>query len=293
MIGLDCADSFATWRQQARWLLSHQVDPSRVSWATRQCADLFAGDEGLPQAPGPCQVRVPAALLPLLEQASAYRGEQRWSLLYEVLWRVSLGDRAAMLAGDELGSELHRRLKLISREAHHLHAFVRFIELPGGPSPVPGIAPEYVAWHDPAHDILAAASQHFIGRMGQHRWMIATPRDAVYYDGKQLLHEPQCPASWQALAQGADDPQSELWLAYYSHIFNPARVNPKVMQGHLPTRFWKNLPEGPLIPALIGEARRGKQRDGQASQVAGRPGKKVAGVKPATISASQGPAASG
>ena len=47
------------------------------------------------------------------------------------------------------------------------------------------------------------------------------------------------------------------------------------MQGHLPSRFWKNLPEGPLIPALISEARTGKQRDGQASQIANRPGKRI------------------
>ncbi|MCP6082839.1 DUF4130 domain-containing protein, partial [Klebsiella pneumoniae] len=44
--------------------------------------------------------------------------------MYEVLWRVSHGDRTAMLAGDKLGSELQRRIKQASREAHHLHAFV-------------------------------------------------------------------------------------------------------------------------------------------------------------------------
>jgi hypothetical protein len=111
--------------------------------------------------------------------------------------------------------------------------------------------------------------------MGQHRWMIATPEDGVYYDGQQLIHHRVCPPAWQALARNAEDPGGELWLTYYSHIFNPARLNPKVMQGHLPSRFWKNLPEGPLIPALISEARTGKQRDGQASQIANRPGKRI------------------
>ena len=33
MISLDCDDLFDTWRQQARWLLSHSIDPSRVSWS--------------------------------------------------------------------------------------------------------------------------------------------------------------------------------------------------------------------------------------------------------------------
>lgn len=278
MICLDCDELFATWRQQARWLLSHQVDPSRVSWSGLRSADLFGSDEDLPELAGPFQARIPPGLVELLEQAAQYltaeqTGEQRWSLLYEVLWRVSHGDRTAMLAGDKLGSELHRRIKQVSREAHHLHAFLRFVALPGACAELN--QPEFVAWHEPAHDILASASRHFIGRMGQHRWLIATPRDGVYFDGQQLIHERRCPLEWQQMAQGVDDPHGDLWLAYYSHIFNPARLNPKVMQGHLPTRFWKNLPEGPLIPALISQARTGKQRDGQASEVAAMRGKRI------------------
>jgi probable DNA metabolism protein len=293
MISLDCDGLFDTWRSQARWLLSHQIDPAQVSWSVADDADLFASDTHYPKEPGPFQARIPLALLELLNNAAQYRGDQRWSLLYEVLWRVSHGDRTAMLAGDKLGSELHRRLKQVSREAHHLHAFLRFVALPHDPAApaedelakaalldTPNL-PQYVAWHEPAHDILHTASEHFIGRMGRHRWMIATPQDGVFYDGRNLIHRRECPDTWRQLAKNADDPYGQLWLTYYSHIFNPARLNPKVMQGHLPARFWKNLPEGPLIPALISEARTGKQRDGQASQIASRPGKKIRGDKQA------------
>jgi probable DNA metabolism protein len=269
MIHLDCDDLFDTWRQQARWLLSHEVDPSLVSWASEGVADLFASDDAPPETPGPFQARIPRTLLDTLERAARYRGDQRWSLLYEVLWRVSHGDRTAVLAGDKLGSELQRRIKQIQREAHHLHAFVRFVAMPEGKGP------HYVAWHEPAHDILHSASEHFIGRMGRHRWMIATPRDGVYYDGERLIHQRRCPIEWQQLAQNADDPHSDMWLTYYSHIFNPARLNPTVMQGHLPMRFWKNLPEGALIPGLIIQARTGKQQDGQASGIKGRGGKRI------------------
>lgn len=285
MIILECDDLFDTWRQQARWLLSHQINPDQVSWSVQQDADLFASDSHYPENLGPFQARIPLSLLELLQNAAQYCGEQRWNLLYEVLWRVSHGDRTAMLAGDKLGSELHRRLKQVSREAHHLHAFLRFIALPASDDAEDlaikaGLLetqslPEYVAWHEPAHDILRSASEHFVGRMGRHRWLIATPKDGVFYDGQKLIHQRHCPAAWQALARNADDPHGQLWLTYYSHIFNPARLNPKVMQGHLPVRFWKNLPEGPLIPALISEARTGKQRDGQARQIAERRGKVI------------------
>lgn len=278
LITLDCGNRFGVWRQQARWLLSHQVDPSEAAWATPGVGDLFAAEPVSTDALGPVQARIPQALLKLLEDASQYRGEQRWSLLYEVLWRVSHGDRTAMLAGDKVGSELHRRIKQVSREAHHLHAFLRFVEWPEALWDVAvGERPEFVAWHEPAHDILVHASQHFVGRMGQHRWLIATPGDGVYFDGERLHHWRECPPYWQERARAAQDPHSDLWLTYYSHIFNPARLNPKVMQGHLPSRFWKNLPEGPLIPELISQARSGKQRDGQAQAIGLKPGKRIVG----------------
>ncbi len=127
MIALDCDDDFSTWRDQARTLLGHGIDPSDVTWAQGPMADLLAMPTPLPQGPGSFRTRVPAALLTQLEQAGRYQGEQRWNLLYEVLWRVAHGDRTAMLAGDRLGSELQRRIKQVQREAHHLHAFVRFI----------------------------------------------------------------------------------------------------------------------------------------------------------------------
>ena len=65
MISLECDNLFGTWREQARWLLSHQVDPSQVSWGEVQAADLFATDEPIPAGLGPFQARVPKALLEL------------------------------------------------------------------------------------------------------------------------------------------------------------------------------------------------------------------------------------
>ena len=271
LICLECEGLFSQWRPQARWLLSHGIDPSQVSWNGEREADLFAAPHGLPAEPGPFEARIPQALPPLLEAASQYLGDQRWSLLYEVLWRVSQGDRTAMLAGDAVGSELHRRIKQVSREAHHLHAFLRFVERPAEDE-----GPAYVAWHEPAHDILQRASEHFIGRMGRQRWLIATPRDGVFYDGSTLHYERPCPPKWRELAKGQGDDTHALWRAYYTHIFNPARVNPAIMQGHMPTRFWKLLPEGDLIPRLVVQARHGKQRDGQAQAVGERRGKTIA-----------------
>ena len=52
MICLDCDDLFDRWRQQARWLLSHGIDPSQVSWKSPDAADLFGSDQDCPKEQG-------------------------------------------------------------------------------------------------------------------------------------------------------------------------------------------------------------------------------------------------
>lgn len=273
MIALDCDGLFATWRDQARVLLGHGIDPSEVTWLQGPVADLLAVPTALPEGAGPFRAKVPAALLSQLEQAARYRGEHRWNLLYEVLWRVAHGDRTAMLAGDRLGSELQRRIKQVNREAHHLHAFVRFV-------PLPEVLAEQlhldlVAYHEPAHDILESASAHFADRLGRLRWLIATAHDGIRFDGQAFDYQRQCPEPWRQWARNAEDPGAELWRTYYRHTFNPARLNPDALRLHMPGRFWRHLPEGMLIPQLEGQARQGKQRDGQALEVASRAGKQI------------------
>lgn len=273
MIAVDCDDLFDTWRTQARLLLGHGIDPADVTWGQGPMDDLLAIPTPLPEGPGPFRARVPASLLAQLEQAARYRGAQRWNLLYEVLWRVAHGDRTAMLAGDRLGSELQRRIKQVGREAHHLHAFVRFVPLPAALAE--RLQLDLVAYHEPAHDILESASGHFADRLGRQRWLIATPDDGVRFDGTMLDYQRHCPKEWLDWARHAEDPGAELWRTYYRSTFNPARLNPDALRLHMPGRFWRHLPEGMLIPQLEGLARQGKQRDGQALEVGLQRGKRV------------------
>lgn len=267
--------SFAGWRKVARDLLQQDIEPHQITWLEQ---DAPGGLFDQTSAPAPTlagqALRIPRQFLELLEDAAQYRMNDRWSLLYRILWRVVRGEREAMLPGDPDGSELHRRLKGVRREAHHLHAFLRF-----RPSPLQANdsadGPEFVAWHEPAHDILHSASPHFADRLGAHRWLIATPDDGVYWDGTTLHYQRPCPAHWQQLAQIEDDEGQALWLAYYGSTFNPARLNRGVLENNMPVRFWKNLPEGPLIPQLMSQARAGAQRDGQAEAVARQEGKRI------------------
>ncbi|MFO7706321.1 MAG: TIGR03915 family putative DNA repair protein [Halopseudomonas sp.] len=266
---LCCEDDFDCWREQARQLLAAATAPHAVVWEDQANPQLFAA-EPLASYAGQVQpVRVPKALLCELKSAARYRMAGRWNLLYRILWRVVNGERQATLAGDRDGSELQRRIKAVSREAHHLHAFLRFHPLPDDQDL------DYVAWHEPAHDILASASLHFAERLGRQRWLIATPRDAVWYDGQQLDYRQPCPPEWQVRAEAVRGQDDVLWETYYASIFNPARLNRKVMQGHMPLRFWAGLTEGKLIPLLLSQARAGAQKDGQAAGVTGKAGKVI------------------
>lgn len=264
--------SFADWRREARRLLQAGVEPQAVHWRTDDDnGQLLAGLASTAPAPASAPApRIPRELPELLESASRYRADDRWALLYRVLWRVAHGDRAAMLAGDGDGSVLQRRIKGVRREAHHMHAFLRFRQRPAEAGP-----PAFVAWHEPAHDILEMAAGHFAERLGRNSWLIATPDAAALWDGARLRFLRPCPAELRELARAADDPGAELWLAYYGSTFNPARLNRDVLESNMPVRFWKHLPEGPLIPQLMSQARAGQQRLAQAASVGEREGKEV------------------
>ncbi|MGK9066849.1 TIGR03915 family putative DNA repair protein [Stutzerimonas chloritidismutans] len=261
--------SFEDWRRCARALLHSAIEPHEVSWATSDSSPGLFETPPPPLATSGQGIRIPKSLLAELEMAACFRMHDRWALLYRVLWRVAQGDAAGRLVGDVDGSELHARIKAVRREAHHLHAFLRFMprEEPDGP--------EHVAWFEPAHDVLPWAAEHFTHRMGRLTWLIASPEDGVCWDGAQLHYNRPCPPSWRALAQGASDPGGAMWKTYYESTFNPARLNRSVMESNLPVRFWKHLPEGELIPQLMSRARAGAQRDGQAERVASKAGKRI------------------
>ncbi len=48
-----------------------------------------------------------------------------------------------------------------------------------------------------------------------------------------------------------DDALEAYWRAYYSSIFNPARLKIGAMTSEMPRKYWKNLPEAAAIPELI------------------------------------------
>ncbi|GAA0582208.1 UdgX family uracil-DNA binding protein [Craurococcus roseus] len=190
---------------------------------------------------------VPRAFVDLSETAIRHRDPERFALLYRVLWRLAHGEPALMrVATDPDVARLEAMAKAVRRDAHKMHAFVRFREI----STEDG--PRFVSWFEPEHHILEAEAGFFVRRFASMRWSILTPRASAHWDGEALAIGPGARRS----DAPPEDAQEDLWRAYYASIFNPARLKPGAMRAEMPVKYWRNLPEARLIPSLIAEAPR-------------------------------------
>jgi DNA polymerase len=251
---------FKAWRDAARAFIAAGVPPHAIDWIDTQDAatQLFAAEPtALPAPVSQRPLSLPSAVLHKLEAAACHSAADRWALLYKVLWRWAQGEHSAASPADEDGARRHLMAQAVPREIHHMHAYVRFQE-----RAVASEGPRFVAWFEPAHNVLPQVAPHFAQRMGKVSWLIATPRASVACDGAQLQFGPGT-----AKLPQLDDAGEALWLAYYRNTFNPSRVNADLMRQHMPVRFWKNLPEAPLIPAMVTAAATGAKRVAQSQDV--------------------------
>ena len=238
---------FPAWRRQARRLLAAEVPPERVEWRVAgDPAGLF-GAASPPADSTPVTASVPRNFLEQAEIAIRHRDPERFALLYRLLWRVTRGEAGLLqVATDPDIVRLQAMTKAVRRDAHKLHAFLRFrcVEAEAGP--------HYVAWFEPDHHILEAEAGFFIRRFAGMRWSILTPEASAHWDGTTLRMGP----GGRRSDAPREDAQEELWRAYYRSIFNPARLKPAAMRAEMPVKYWKNLPEARDIPRLMAEAPR-------------------------------------
>jgi len=273
---------FAHWRGLARWLWAQQVPPDAVVWHTEddqvRAPDLFAPPSCATQladlAPAPERaLSVPRAWLAEAEQCLLHRAPSRFALLYRLLWRMQLepGLRHDLLDADSV--QMQQWIKAVRREVHKTHAFVRFRPVALADHPLDGSGPLHVAWFEPEHHIVQAAAPFFVRRFANMRWAILTPQCSLRWwpqapdiaalaeQGVQpgfavqpFVGRPGVlssgPGAHADDAPGADAGEG-LWLTYYAHIFNPARLKIAAMRKEMPRKYWHNLPEAQLISPLV------------------------------------------
>jgi DNA polymerase len=272
-------DDVTGWRMQARALAAAGIPPERVEWRVADAAeaDLFGAMESVPlplasiggtrlrsrvrggqsrctrsDGPSPVPSRereggisIAAPLLALMQTALLHGDPARFALCYRLLWRSRSEPRLADNPADADMISLHRLAKAVRRDIHKMHAFVRF-RLIGAANG----RERFGAWFEPEHHIVAAVAPFFRNRFAGMDWLIVTPRASIAWDGTALRVGP----GGTRADVPADDALEAEWRTYYASIFNPARVKVAAMKSEMPVKYWRNLPEAPLIGGLVAAA---------------------------------------
>ena len=237
-------DDFDGWRDAARGLAEAGVPAEAVTWqVTGGEADLFSGPGTSPPPPNP-SFAVPRAFVDLAKAAICHSDPERFALLYAMLLKLRSNKRALDDRADPIVDRVEKLAKDVRRDAHKMHAFVRFREVENEDGP------RFVAWFEPNHHIVRREAGFFTRRFANMRWSILTPEMCLHWNGSTLSE-----SAGATRRDGPDgDPVEETWKTYYASIFNPARVKVKAMTKEMPKKYWRNMPETALIGGLIAGA---------------------------------------
>lgn len=239
-VDLPSLGTFEAWRDAARCLLSHGIEPKEVVWSRDGAEELFCGN-ALPQGEGVHPVTSNRDFPTLSRSVICHVDRGAPALLYQALHRHQTDRKALANPADPLSRRLGVLSKAVGRDVHKMHAFVRFRELPAT-----GSRRRFGAWFEPDHFILEQGTPFFAKRFADMDWTIATPQGvAQFREGKLSFHPP---APRPDLPEDASE---ALWGTYFANIFNPARIHLKAMRSEMPLKYWKNMPETRLIPGML------------------------------------------
>ncbi len=249
MIHAPLDETFESWRLFARECLVREIPPEDIFWCSKhELPPLFA--ESLSGAPLRNVPRISPNFLALAKTICAHTSPERWSILYRLLWRLTLGGEKNLL---EVATDPDVRCakmlaKAVGHEIHKMHSFLRFRLV----SQDAESGREYFAgWFEPEFRIVRLATPFFVKRFFGMDWSIFTQQECAHWDGEHLYFT----TGQDQNAVPPEDASEDLWRLYYRQIFNPARLNLEAMQSGMPKKYWKNLPEAEEIFRIIEKQR--------------------------------------
>jgi probable DNA metabolism protein len=252
------------WRDAARAALRAGLAPERIAWGGDAQAGLLPGTDVHDARAIRKSPNVSSELFELAAMVLCHRDPQRHALLYRIAWRMASGARHLLAhAADPDIHHANRLAKAVGRDTHKMKAFVRFKAVPGEDN-------AFIAWFEPEHWIVDRVAPFFARRFAGMRWAVLTPYRSVAWDGQSLAFG----TGAQRSDAPVDDAREDLWRTYYANIFNPARLNPRMMRQEMPQKYWKHLPEAHLLPELIQTA--GQRVREMAERVPEAPRRKIA-----------------
>ena len=232
----DCDEE--AFRHIARACLGQGFAPDQLMFTTEGTGSLF--NEAAP-ADAPT-ILMPRRFVTLLKEVICHSAEDRFALLYRLMWRIHAGERHLLdNVADPDVQRVTRFAKAVERDVYRMHAFVRFTERRIEGKLV------FLAWYEPQHRVLHRAAPFFVDRFSNMDWLIATTTGTVAWQDKILSFGPPAPRP----ADGNDAVLDEVWTTYYRVTFNPARLRVKAMMAQMPKRHWRTMPETAHIGSLV------------------------------------------
>lgn len=197
------------FRAQANNMLAHQVLPADIDWsaeaATGCCESVRGASSRPPPFPSAFRSIVPRSFVRLTELVVLHRDEQRFDLLYRLLWRLvhepelaTCDDDPDMVAAHSMAHGVRRDI-FKSRRALALVALER-----------DGEAPLLYGWCEPRHHVTEEIAEWLARMQPGDDWLLATPDRCVLWHGQRLVCGPgvaagqarAAPAAhWHALAR--------------------------------------------------------------------------------------------
>lgn len=133
--------------------------------------------------------------------------------------------------------------RMVNREVHRMHAFVRFQKTADD---------IYAATITPDFDVMPFIGSHFEKRYADQQWLIYdTQRNyGIFYDLKQVntivLDHPMWVGNKQINPQVLNEDEQvfkSIWAKYFNATCIQERKNMRLHLQHVPHRYWKYLPE--------------------------------------------------
>ncbi len=243
MIKISVRD-FSSWRNATRNLIADKMNPEKIIWSEEAQNNLFETQAVNIIEESSKIFSVPKEFLNLAENVAYYRSQEKWGLLYRVLWRIIFEERNLIkIFTDKDVHKLYMMEKAVKRDTHKMKAFVRFRSVSSEEN-------SYIAWHEPSHFVLKKTAPFFQRRFTAMNWAILTPDECAYWNGVELKFSEGLPRE----AAPKNDDMEELWKTFYRNIFNPARIKIKMMKSEMPVKYWHTMPETALIPEMLAEA---------------------------------------
>lgn len=126
--------------------------------------------------------------------------------------------------------------KMIHREVHRMHAFVRFEKSESG---------IFFAAVEPDFNVMPLIGEHFERRYADQRWVIFDTRRhyGLYYDLRQTVDIMDGDPVFDEIGEEQGGQYQVLWKEYFQAVNIRERENARLQLRRMPRRYWRYLIE--------------------------------------------------